>query len=234
MKILCIIPARSGSKGIPNKNIKILNGKPLLAYSIDQAKNSKYNIRIVVSTDNNEYKNVAIKYGAEVPVLRPKEISQDDSIDFEFINHMINYLNENESYYPDIILQLRPTQPLRKVLDIDECLDLFIKNYDNYDSLRSVVENEKSPYKMYSIENNNLKPLLKLDNSIESFNMGRQYLPKTYLHNGYIDILKPSLLKYKKISGERILPYVMNKNDTFDIDTLEDWYKAEKYLKDSI
>ena len=234
MIILCIIPARSGSKGIPHKNIKLLNNKPLIAYSILQALSSKYKMKIVVSTDSKEYADIAIKYGAEVPCLRPEEISQDNSTDFKFINHMINYLNKNENYYPDIILQLRPTQPLRKIYDIDKCLDIFIENYNKYDSLRTVVENDKSPYKMYSIENNNLKQLLTLPNIKEPFNMGRQYLPKTYLHNGYIDILKPELLKNGLISGTNIYPYVMNKNETYDIDTIEDWIKVEKYLNNNI
>ena len=126
MKILCLIPARSGSKSLPHKNIKLLNNKPLLAYSIEQAKNSKYNMRIIVSTDSKEYSDIANKYGAETPFLRPKEISQDNSTDFEFIKHAIEWLKENENYYPDIILQLRPTQPERKVSDIDKCLDIFI------------------------------------------------------------------------------------------------------------
>ena len=234
MIILCIIPARSGSKGIPHKNIKLLNGKPLIAYSIEQALLCKYKMKIVVSTDSKEYADIAIKYGADVPCLRPKNISQDNSTDFEFINYTINYLKETDNYYPDVILQLRPTQPLRKVSDINKCLDLFIQNYNKYDSLRTVVENDKTPYKMYSIENNNLKPLLKLECFKEPFNMGRQYLPKTYLHNGYIDILKPKLLKKGLISGDRIYPYIMNKNDTFDIDTMEDWIKVEKYLNSNI
>lgn len=234
MIILCIIPARSGSKGIPHKNIKLLNNKPLIAYSIQQALSSKYKMKIVVSTDSQEYADIAIKYGAQVPCLRPKNISQDNSTDYEFISHMVNYLKESENYYPDFILQLRPTQPLRKVSDIDKSLDLFTKNYQKYDSLRTVVENDKTPYKMYSIQNNNLKPLLNLKNVKEPFNMGRQYLPKTYLHNGYIDILKPELLKNGLISGSNIYPYVMDKNDTYDIDTIEDWIKVEKYLNDNI
>ena len=234
MIILCIIPARSGSKGIPHKNIKLLNNKPLIAYSIQQALSSKYKMKIVVSTDSQEYADISVKYGAQVPCLRPKNISQDNSTDFEFINHMVSYLKETENYYPDIILQLRPTQPLRKIYDIDKCLDIFIENYNKYDSLRTVVENDKSPYKMYSIENNNLKQLLTLPNIKEPFNMGRQYLPKTYLHNGYIDILKPELLKNGLISGTNIYPYVMNKNETYDIDTIEDWIKVEKYLNNNI
>ena len=232
MKILCIIPARSGSKAIKHKNILNFNNKPLLSWSITQAKKSKHPMRIIVSTDSEIYKNIAESYGAEVPFLRPKNISGDQSIDFEFIDYTIKKLKQTENYKPDIILQLRPTQPLRKISDIDKCLDLFIANYDNYDSLRTVVEFEKSPYKMYNIVDNKLQPLFNTVNDInEPFNQCRQVLPKTYLHNGYIDILKPSILKNNTISGSKIYPYVMDKNDTIDIDTKEDWFKAENLAK---
>jgi hypothetical protein len=237
MIILCLIPARSGSKGIIDKNIKLLNNKPLLCHSIDQAKESKYyknkQMRIVVTTDSEKYANIAKEYGAEIPILRPSEISQDLSTDLEFMKHMYSYLKEHENYNPDIIIQLRPTQPIRKIDDIDKCIDLFIQNFDNYDSLRTVVPFEKSPFKMYVMKDNILKPLFKtleVDEKIiiEPYNQCRQLLPETYLHNGYIDILKPYLLLEDKISGDRIYPYIMNVKDTIDIDTLDDW---NKYLK---
>jgi CMP-N,N'-diacetyllegionaminic acid synthase len=234
MIILCLIPARSGSKGIIDKNIKLLNDKPLLCHSIDQAKESKYyknkQMRIIVTTDSEKYANIAKEYGAEIPILRPSEISQDLSTDLEFMKHMTTYLKENENYNPDIIIQLRPTQPKRKIEDIDKCLDLFIENYKEYDSLRTVVPFEKSPFKMYEMKNNILTPLFKtldVDGNIiiEPYNQCRQFLPETYLHNGYIDILKPYLLLQDKISGDKIYPYLMNKEDTIDIDTLDDWNK---------
>jgi CMP-N-acetylneuraminic acid synthetase len=234
MIILCLIPARSGSKGIIDKNIKLLNNKPLLCHSIDQAKESKYyknkQMRIVVTTDSEKYANIAKEYGAEVPILRPSEISQDLSTDLEFMKHMTNYLKENENYNPDMIIQLRPTQPIRKIDDIDKCIDLFIQNFDSYDSLRTVVPFEKSPFKMYVMKDNILTPLFKtleVNNNIiiEPYNQCRQLLPEAYLHNGYIDILKPYLLLEDKISGDKIYPYIMNKEDTIDIDTLEDWNK---------
>lgn len=240
MKILCLIPARSKSKGIINKNIKLLNNKPLMAYSIEQAKESKYyknkKMRIVLTTDSEKYAKIGISYGAEVPVLRPSEISEDLSTDFEFMEHMVNYLKNTENYYPDIILQLRPTQPMRKLEDIDNCLQLFIENYDEYDSLRTIIPIEKSPFKMYQLKNDVLLPLfetLEVDNKniIEPFNQCRQLLPQCYLHNGYIDILKPDLLKDNKISGGKIYPYLMKKEDTVDIDTMDDWNKLEKSLE---
>ena len=115
VKILCIIPARSGSKGIPDKNIKLFRGLPLLAWSIKQAEECKYKMRIIVSTDSTEYQKIAIKHGAEAPFLRPKSISGDLSTDYECIKHCVNWLKVNENYNPNIILQLRPTQPCRKV-----------------------------------------------------------------------------------------------------------------------
>ena len=232
-KIMCIIPARSGSKGIPHKNIKMFKGLPLLAWSIKQARESKYadNIRIIVSTDSLEYQKIAINSGAECPFLRPSEISKDLSTDYECISHCINWLNTNENYTPDIILQLRPTQPCRKVDDIDKCLDIFIEKYNEYDSLRTVVEFEKSPYKMYSVDDNSnyLRPLFNEVNKIkEPFNQCRQVLPTAYLHNGYIDIIKTDILNTGTISGTKIYPYIMDKKDTIDIDTMNDWHKAEK------
>jgi CMP-N-acetylneuraminic acid synthetase len=233
MKILCLIPARSGSKGLKDKNIRDFKGKPLLAHSIYQAKNCDYveNMKIIVTTDSQKYADIAKEHGAEAPFIRPSEISQDLSTDLEFMKHSVNWLKENEDYEPDVILQLRPTQPLRKIDDINKTLGLFIENYNEFDSLRTVIEFEKSPYKMYRIQDNVLEPLFNSVDNItnEPYNQCRQNLPTTYLHNGYIDILKTSLLQNDRISGEKILPYIMNKSDTIDIDTEEDWQKALKH-----
>lgn len=232
MKILCIIPARSGSKGIINKNIKLFKGIPLLAHSIKQAQKSKYKMRIIVSTNSKEYSNIAKKYGAEIPFLRPDEISQDLSNDYQFITHALNYLKKNEKYDPDIILHLRPTQPCRKVKDIDKTLSIFIKNYNEYTSLRTVIPFNKSPYKMYTCKNNQLIPLFsEYKNIKEPFNQCRQLLPQVYLHNGYIDIYKKEIIKDGILSGDKIYLYLMSEEDTIDIDTNDDWIKAENYCK---
>ena len=228
-KILCIIPARSGSKGLPNKNILDFKGKPLLSWSIEQALQSKYDMRIIVSTDSEEYQKIANNYGAETPFIRPEEISGDYSSDYECINHCINWLRENENNEYDIVLHLRPTQPCRKVIDIDNCLDLFIENYNDYDSLRTVIPIEKSPFKMYTLEENSLKPLFNSINGInEPYNQARQLLPQCYLHNGYIDILKTELLINKTISGTRIYGYIMSDNNDIDIDTEKDFNNGLK------
>ena len=235
VKILCLIPARSGSKGIKDKNIKDFGGYPLMGWTIMQAVKSKHapNMRIVVSTDSKKYAIIANAYGAETPFRRPKELSQDLSTDYEFINHAVQWLSVNEDYVPDFIVQLRPTQPHRRIEDIDKCIDLFLQHYQEYDSLRTVVTFEKSPYKMYTIERNDtmnnprLTPLFKEITGIkEPFNQCRQVLPQTYLHNGYIDIFKTTLLEEKTISGEKIYPFIMSVDDTIDIDTEADWEKA--------
>ena len=229
-KILCIIPARSGSKGIPHKNIKEYNGKPLLGWSIVQAKESKYvsRMRIIVSTDSMEYKQVALEYGAEVPFLRPSEIAQDLSPDSHMIKHALDWLKDNESYVPDVVLQLRPTQPMRKTEDIDNCLDIFFNNMMEYDSLRTVIPLDKTPYKSYKIEDNILIPLCKDYNGIlEPYNQARQIFPPSYIHNGYIDIIKASVVTEDIISGTKIYPYVMSSEDKHDIDTLQDFTDME-------
>jgi len=226
VQILCIIPARSGSKGIKNKNIMDFNGKPLLAWSIEQAQKCNYEMKIIVSTDSQEYANIAIKYGAEVPFLRPYEISNDFSTDFEFINHCVDWLKTNENYTCDIILQLRPTSPTRKIEDLNKALELFIKNREKFDSLRSVIPFEKSPFKMYSINNDELKPLFNEVNNIkEPYNQSRQILPQCYLHNGYIDILNTSILNENTISGKNILPFIMEETNNIDIDHISDLKK---------
>lgn len=229
MKILCIIPARSGSKSLPHKNIKLFKDKPLLAHSIIQAKQSKHKMRIIVSTDSEKYAKIAREYGAVTPFLRPKEISGDLSTDYEFIKHAINYLKKNENYIPDIIVQLRPTYPTRKVNILDDTIDTFINNYDKYTSLRTVVPIEKCPQKMYYIEHNTLIPYFNKWNNIkEPYNKCRQEFPITYLHNGYIDILKTKILEHNTITGDNIYPYILSETELYDIDTENDFNKALK------
>ena len=225
LNILCVIPARSGSKGVPNKNIMNFEGLPLIAWSIKHAQNSKYSkqTKIIVSTDSKKYALIAKKFGAEVPFLRPKSISLDHSKDIDFFKHCVNYLKNKQNYESDIILHLRPTTPKRTLEDLNNCLDLFIKNRKKYDSLRTVSPLKKSPFKSYIVKNNNLIPLFKKINNInEPYNECRQKLPQSYIHNAYIDIFNSSLLDKNTISGNKIFPYIMQEEDFFDIDTYED------------
>ena len=224
--IIAVIPARSGSKGIKDKNIINYQGKPLIAWTIEQGLSSKHKPRVIVSTDSNEYANIALQYGAEIPYIRPPEISQDLSTDYEFIKHMIDMLKLNDD---DIIVHLRPTSPSRTTKQIDEAIDMFLKYKDTYTSLRSVVKVEKSPYKMYTMNNNTLKPLFSdLGDIKEPYNKPRQILPDCYIHNGYIDIIKVSTIMAGSVTGTKILPFVMNYKETLDIDTISDLVSETK------
>ena len=156
-KVLALIPARGGSKGIPGKNIRLLAGKPLIAHSIEQAKASKYVDRVIISTDDEKITQVAREFGAEVPFMRPAEIAQDLTPDFPAFEHCLDWLKEYEGYEPDIVVHLRPTGPLRTSKQIDDGIELLAK-YPEADSVRSVNEPPKSPYKMWVIGENFMKP----------------------------------------------------------------------------
>jgi len=233
MKIVGLIPARGGSKGIPMKNIKDYCGYPLIYYSIRQSLESKYINKTYVTTDSKEIKDISQKYGAQVPFLRPSNISGDLATDYAFITHFIYWCQFNYYEVPDIIVQLRPTYPNRSVAIIDDCIENFIKSYEDYDSLRTVIPMEKSPYKMYTIESNILYPLFKkANNIIEPYNQPRQILPKTYMHNGYLDIIKTtSVIRMNSISGKKIYPYVLSADEIDDIDTIDDWKRSEEKNK---
>jgi len=251
--IVALIPARGGSKSIPDKNIinftpKDSKGesKPLIVHSIDLAKQSKFIDFIFVSTDSEKIANIAREAGAIVPFLRPSEISGDLSTDLECFQHFLNYLNSENYFLPkgldrgleetplrseDIkfIIHLRPTFLNRTLESLDNCIEIFNKNYKEYDSLRTVVRMDKSPYKTYNIINNELIPLHQMlinEGKIinEPFNQCRQLLPETFLHNGNIDIVKPNtILNQKSVTGNKIYPVIENENN--DLDTFEDLKK---------
>ena len=134
-KILAIIPARSGSKSVKNKNIRLINGKPMIAYSIEHAKASKYINRIIVTTDSEEYAAIAREYGAETPFIRPSELAQDSSLDVDVFEHALNYLEKEENYVPDVIVHLRPTDPVRNPEDIDKMIEMMLED-DTVDAVK--------------------------------------------------------------------------------------------------
>jgi len=229
MEILAIIPARSGSKSIIDKNIISFLGKPLLAHAIEQAQKSLLISRTIVSTDSEVYANIANSYGAETPFLRPKEISQDLSTDIECFQHALLYLQKYENYKPDICVHLRPTFPLRQIKDIDAAITLLIDN-EEADSVRSVVESPNTPYKMWHINNGRMQPVCSYHLK-DFYNTARQQLPKTYLQNAAIDVVRGSVIFEKEsMTGDIILPYIMK--DNFDIDTYKDFDFAMQNSKD--
>ncbi|MFA6339042.1 MAG: acylneuraminate cytidylyltransferase family protein [Candidatus Paceibacterota bacterium] len=221
--VIAIIPARGGSKRIPRKNIKELDGKPLLTHTISAAKNSQYIDRIIVSTDDKEIAQIALEHGAEVPFMRPTELAEDHVTDFPLFEHLLQWLFNNENYKPNIIVQLRPTSPLRETQHIDDAIELLVKNPDA-DSVRTVIEPEQSPYKMYSVnEGGFLKPLLKIDGETESFNLPQQKLPKTYKHVGYVDVMwHKTIAEKKQMTGDKIIPLILNEAYS-GINSMKDW-----------
>jgi CMP-N-acetylneuraminic acid synthetase len=228
MNILAIIPARSGSKSVPHKNIRLLNGKPMLAYSIEHAKASKYINRIILSTDSSEYAKIGEEYGAEVPFLRPSEYATDTALDIDVFYHCLNYLKEKENYSCDIVVQLRPTYPIREIGDIDNMIQILIDKKE-VDSVRSIAPAKEIPYKMWHREQNGLiTPVMK--DIPECYNLPRQKLPKVYFQNACIDVVRGDVIfEQRSMSGRTIYGYEMNKN--YDIDTENEFKAAEEYLK---
>lgn len=226
-KILAVIPARSGSKTVANKNIRMLNGKPMISYSIQHAIESKYINRIIVSTDSRNYAEIAQQYGAEIPFIRPEEIAQDYSLDIEVFEHALNYLKEKEQYEPDVVVHLRPTYPIRNVEDIDNMIELLLDNSD-IDSVRCIAPVKDTPYKMWKRGGNGkLSPLL---NDIEeAYNMPRQRLPQVYMQNACIDVIRATVItEQHSMTGKEIYGYEMTEN--YDIDTEDDFLRAEQIL----
>lgn len=225
--VLAVIPARGGSKSIPKKNIRLLGGKPLIAYSIASGKSSPLIDRVIVSTDNEQIAGIAKDYGAEVPFLRPKELAQDNTSDLPVFQHALQWLYDNENYQPDIIVHLRPTNPFRTVSDIDEAIEL-LQNNPNAHSVRGVSIPLTSPYKMYRLKKHGLIEPLFLKENPNAHNMPRQELPTVYRGNGNIDITRwNTMMKLISMTGIRILPFLIEEERCVDIDTQEDWDYAE-------
>jgi CMP-N-acetylneuraminic acid synthetase len=231
MKILALIPARSGSKRIPNKNIMAFCNKPLIAYTIEAAKQSKYINRIIVSTDSKKIANIAKKYGAEAPFLRPVDISKSSSTEMEFFEHALNWLSMNEDYEPDLIVLLYPTSPLRKSESIDRAIRKMLK-HPEADSLRSVRLCSEHPYKMWIMQGRYLKPFVK-DKNINKHTFSYQDLPVVYIQNASIYITKPATLRNKKSPiGDIVVPFIMDRMETIDINTSIDLKLAESIIKE--
>ncbi len=229
--ILAFIPARSSSQRVPQKNIKLLNGKPLISYTIEAAKKSKLINRIVVSTNSEDIASVAKQYGAEVPFLRPENISQSDSTEMQFFEHALDWFSKNENYEPDLIVLLYPTSPFKKTESIDRAIEKMLE-HPEADSLRSVRLCSEHPYKMWDIKNNYLKPFIKgKDPNIHTFSY--QLLPKVYIQNTCIYITRPSTIKDKKSpTGNIIIPFIMDEMESIDINTPLDFKYAETIVRE--
>lgn len=232
MEVLAIIPARGGSKGIKRKNLVDFLGKPLVAHSIEHALASKRITRTIVSTDDNEIAQVSREYGAEIPFMRPKELAEDHVLDWPVFFHALEYLSKTEGFLPDIIVHLRPTTPYRKTCWIDYAVDLLV-DHPYADSVRSVSEPEKHPYRMFTIDSTGyLDPIMKHEHP-EPFLLRRQDLPKVYYYNCVIDVTRLATIRnMNSMTGKKILPYIMNPDEVFDIDSPRDLKIARLLVKE--
>lgn len=227
MTIIGLIPARGGSKGIPGKNIKNLAGKPLIAWTIEAALNSKTCSRLIVSTDNLDIKKIAQDWGAEVPFIRPENLSGDTVESILVAHHAINYLLSEGMQKSDYILLLQPTSPLRDEQDIKNVID--IGQLQQAEAVMSVTECPYNPYKTHTISH---QGVLQRFITKTFDNVPRQNLPSVYVENGAVYLNRISSLIEKKtfIPENKTVPYIMPLDRSLDIDTPWDLYLAELIL----
>jgi CMP-N,N'-diacetyllegionaminic acid synthase len=225
-KIIAFIPARSGSKRIKNKNIIEIKKKPLLGYSIIEAKKSKIFDRVIVITDSMKYKKIAERYGAEVPFLRPKKTAMDHSPDLTWLKWIVRKLNLNND---DIFSILRPTNPFRKASTIKRAWKLFKINKRKIDSIRAVEICKQHPGKMWIFKNSKIVPLIKKKiNGIPYHSNQYKVLPKIYIQNASLEIsFVKNITEKNSISGNRILPFFTKNLEGLDINNKEDLILAK-------
>ena len=229
-EIHAVIPARSGSKGVKNKNIRKINNKELIGYTIETAKKIKLINKLIVSTDSKKIKKISEKFGAEVPFLRPLKFSKDSSTDLEVFKHYLLWLKKNRKEIPTLIVHLRATTPFRSEKKIIKAIKLILKN-KNASCLRSFKHSDFSPYKMWRYKNKyKVKPVLLYKKNLESHSLSRQKLPKTLNHIGMVDIIRPKkTILQNSMCGNFVVPLVFEKKDLknyVDIDTNSDLNKA--------
>jgi N-acylneuraminate cytidylyltransferase len=229
IETLALIPARGGSKGIPHKNIRPFAGFPLIAWSIAAAKQAEYVTRVVVSTDDPEIAAVARECGAETPFQRPAEFARDKTTDLPVFQHALKFLEEVEGYRPEVIVQLRPTSPIRPRGMVDEAVTILLAHPDA-DCVRGVVPAGQNPHKMWRFggDGKPMRPLLEVPGIAEPYNAPRQILPPVYWQTGHIDAIRVSTIADKNsLTGDVVYPLLIDSRYTVDIDTLADWAKYE-------
>lgn len=229
--VLALIPARGGSKGIPGKNIMQIAGRPLIAYSILQAQRSRHITRVIVSTDDDQIAAVSREWGAEVPFMRPDEFAQDLSPDIDVFRHALLWLKDQEDYTPEMVVQLRPPGPVRRVELIDEAVERLAA-HPEADALRSVAMALQTPFKMWLMnDDGTMRPVLTQDGVPDSQSLPRQMLPPVYWQNGYVDVIRPrAVLDKNSMWGDTVIPFVINE-PMFEIDYPENIPAVEAALQ---
>ena len=220
--MVAIIPARSGSKSIIDKNIIDLGGVPIIAHTILCALECKLIEQTYVSTDSKKYADISRDFGALTPFLRPDTLAQDDSSDYDFVLHFLTWFFEDHGYYPKYLIHLRPTTPLRDSKVVDQAISDFLHCTPGFTSLRSAHESAESAYKQFEIDSENcFVSAFSRVRELDTYNNARQSFPATYKPNGYVDILDVDfILREKKLHGDKVRPFITGY--THELDCPED------------
>jgi len=223
LRVLSIIPARSGSKSLPNKNVLFFRGMPLLGHSIKYSKSSDLVSKTIVSTDSTEIAEIAENLGAEVPFLRPTELAKDESQDYEFTRHALDYFEKNGDIF-DIYIILRPTSPLRPKGLIERAVEIF-QITPEITSVRSVTEIKEHPYRSWKMNKDG--SISGYESAVhEAYNLPRQKLPKIFFQTGDLEAVSRRTVLAGSVSGNKVFPLFISYSDMQDIDTLEDFERA--------
>lgn len=221
INICAVIPARSGSKSIKNKNIINLCGHPILAYSIDIAVKSKIFDKVIFSSDAKKYLNIAKKYNPDYLHKRSKKNSSSLATDLDYLTEILDYLKYEHSYKPDLIALLRADNPTRNMKELVRAIKFFKKNYKKYSSLRSVNLTSENSYKTFTVSNYKLKTLISNSFNVEKSNIPKQLLKNTYAANGFLDIIKTNQIQKNHLHGNKVYALKV-KNFSLDIDNQDD------------
>jgi CMP-N-acetylneuraminic acid synthetase len=228
LKAVAFIFARGGSKGLPGKNVRLLGGKPLIAWSIEHARAVQRIERVIVSTDCQEIANVARQYGAEVPFMRPKKLALDDSPEWLAWQHALNYLKETEGILPKVMVSIPTTAPLRSAIDLNNCLDEYGKK-DDVDVVVTVTEAARSPY--FNMVKRNSDGTVALVISPSTTLTRRQDAPSVYDMATVAYVLRPEfVMTHQSIFDGKVCAVHVPRERAIDIDTLIDFKMAEFYL----
>jgi CMP-N,N'-diacetyllegionaminic acid synthase len=228
MSVLGIVPARAGSKGVPGKNVHLLAGHPLMAYAVVAGSVCPSIDRVVLSTDSADLADIGRRYGAEVPFLRPPELASDTAPDMAYVKHALDWFETDEAWRPDLVVQLRPTTPLRDPVKLGEAVEA-LRADPEATALRSAHKLNESPHKMLQIVNNRFAGFFPDDPRPEYFNLPRQSFPSAYQPNGYVDICRRSVIEETgQLYGPRILPFITEW--TAEIDSIDDFELLEWQL----
>ena len=226
---MTIIPARGGSKSLPNKNILLLKGKPLLCHSIDYSLKSQLVTSTVVSTDLQEIANIAKDSGASVPFLRPEEFARDDTRDYPVVRHALDFF-ESQGEIFDFYILLRPTSPLRPPGLIEKAFEIF-KDNSEASSVRSMARIKEHPYRAWKQDNDGSVYGF-VETELEPYNIPRQELPELFFQTGDIEVIRRETIISGSVSGESVYPLIIDHEDMIDIDSQSDFDRAEKFYED--